>query len=649
MFLQEKNDNMITKNRATPGSNKAIMNTNNNMDMKYLFYCRKSSESDEKQVMSLDSQERELIILAKKLGVRAALKPYRESKSAKTIGRPFFNEMLEKVRSGEANAIMTWHPDRLSRNPVDAARIIALMDEGKLMEVVTPYQAFNNNSMSKYMLGMFMLQAKFDNDHKGENVVEGLQTKAENGWLPYSWTKPGYMWDRLAEKGNKTILNDPIRYPLIKKAWDMMLTGKYNVPKILQVLNNEWNYITLRRKTIGGNPMARSTLYDVFSDPFYYGEYEYPIGSGKWINGKHTPMITKTEFERVQILLGRKGKPRPKTHEFPFTGLVTCGECGAMVTAEEKYQIICPVCKYKFNSNNKDACPKCKTLIEEMVDPKLLHYVYYHCTKRKNPNCTQKSLEVTEWEKQVDNELSKLEISPRFKDWAIKYINEENEREIVDRNTILESQQKSYNEVIKQLDNLVRLKISPNNSDGSLLPDDIYENQMKELQQKKRDLKNRLDGVDARIDNWREQVERTFNFACYARYWFANGDIQTQKDIMMGLGSNLKLFNKIVRIKVQKPLHHIEETKKEVDRINPMFEPNKNADNTIQIEDLWTENPTVLPREDSNLQPYSYRNPLVTKRPGLSYYPVPIGTGHQVYSLYTFNDIPNGTSNLARD
>src|SRR5690606_7280422 len=116
------------------------------------------------------------------------------------------------------------------------------------------------------------------------------------------------------------------RFILIKKAWKLMITGAYTVPQILKILNEEWGYTTLRRKTIGGNPMARSTLYEVFTDPFYYGEYEYPVGSGNWFTGQHEPMITKDEFDRVQILLGRNGKPRPKQHEFPFTGLAKCGE-----------------------------------------------------------------------------------------------------------------------------------------------------------------------------------------------------------------------------------------------------------------------------------------------------------------------------------
>jgi len=70
-----------------------------------------------------------------------------------------------------------------------------------------------------------------------------------------------------------------------------------------------------------------------------------------------------------------------------------CGECGAMVTGDEKNQIICSKCKHKFSSNNKDECPKCKTAIEKMKNPTILHYIYYHCTKRKNPDCSQGSIE----------------------------------------------------------------------------------------------------------------------------------------------------------------------------------------------------------------------------------------------------------------
>jgi hypothetical protein len=100
---------------------------------------------------------------------------------------------------------------------------------------------------------------------------------------------------------------------------------------------------------MGGKPMARSGIYQTFTKPFYFGRFEYPAGSGNWYQGKHEPMITEAEYDRVQTLLGRKGNPRPQRHfDFPFTGLIRCGECGLTVTAEEKHQVMCGNCKFKF-------------------------------------------------------------------------------------------------------------------------------------------------------------------------------------------------------------------------------------------------------------------------------------------------------------
>ncbi len=385
-----------------------IVNMKMNMDS-YIIYARKSSEQEERQALSIESQISELTDLAKRLKLHISGVLF-EAKSAKDLGRPVFAQLLSKIQSHESRKILVWHPDRLSRNPHNAADIVGLLDSGDLLEVVTPTQTFRNNPMDKFMLGFFMMQAKFENDSKGVNVVRGLKTKAEKGWLP-SGAKAGYMNDKAADKGNKTILCDPERYPIIRKAWDCMLTGTYSVMQILRLLNDEWGYRTPQHRRIGGKPMTKSHIYKMFTDTFYYGEFEYPLNSGKWHKGKHVPMITKEEFEKVQRLLGRKGKPNPRTHFFAYTGLLQCGECHATITAEEKFQVICSGCKYKFASQNKESCPKCKTLIEEMRNPTLLHYTYYHCTKRKKPDCSQGSIRVEDLDKEFDKTLAKLQVS----------------------------------------------------------------------------------------------------------------------------------------------------------------------------------------------------------------------------------------------
>ena len=86
-------------------------------------------------------------------------------------------------------------------------------------------------------------------------------------------------------------------------------------------------------------------------------------------------MVTEAEYDRVQTLLGRKGNPRPRTHGvFPFTGLIRCGECNGMVTAEEKHQLMCGNCRFKFAYRGRDSCPRCGTSIEKMEKPQFLHY-----------------------------------------------------------------------------------------------------------------------------------------------------------------------------------------------------------------------------------------------------------------------------------
>ncbi|KKS11247.1 MAG: hypothetical protein UU67_C0079G0009 [Candidatus Daviesbacteria bacterium GW2011_GWB1_41_5] len=557
----------------------------------YFIYCRKSSESEDRQVLSIESQKEELLKLAQR-NKFIVKEIFSEAQSAKAPGRPVFNEMMAKIHNNEACGILCWKLDRLARNPIDGGSIIWALKEYKT-EIVTPSQIFRQEDENTILMYIeFGMAQKFVDD-LSKNVKRGLKTKAEKGWLP-SGAKPGYMNDKYAEKGNKTIKKDPIRFPLIRKAWDMMLTGLYSPPQILRRLNEEWGYRTTEHKRIGGKPMSRSMIYLVFTDPFYYGEFEYPTGSGTWHKGKHQAMITKDEFDRVQILLGRKGRAKPKTHQFFATGLIKCGECGAMITAEEKWQIICSNCKFKFVSQNKECCPKCKTPIEEIVNPKILHYIYYHCTKRINPKCTQGSIRQEDLEQQIESLLSKIRISERFKEWAIKYLNEVNDNETNDRNAVLGSLQEAYNSCLKRIDNLLNLKISPQNTDGSLISDEEYKKQKAALSKEKTNLEEKLNDTGYRVTKWLELAEKTFDFACHARDRFNTGDLQTKKEILFGLGQNLTLKDKTVLVELERPLHFIEKAVQEESTISARLEPNKKPAVTGKLEDYWVKNPSML-------------------------------------------------------
>ncbi|PIR73736.1 MAG: hypothetical protein COU40_00845 [Candidatus Moranbacteria bacterium CG10_big_fil_rev_8_21_14_0_10_35_21] len=100
-------------------------------EQKFFLYARKSTDVEDKQALSIEAQITELRAFAKneKLEIVEELI---EKQSAKIPGRPIFNAMLDRIVRGEANGIISWHPDRLARNSVDGGRIIYLLDAGSL-------------------------------------------------------------------------------------------------------------------------------------------------------------------------------------------------------------------------------------------------------------------------------------------------------------------------------------------------------------------------------------------------------------------------------------------------------------------------------------------------------------------------------------
>lgn len=136
--------------------------------MKYCLYARKSTESEERQVLSIDSQIKEMLQIAERDGLEI-VEIQRESHSAKNSGgRPVYNELINDIRLGRFNAILTWAPDRLSRNAGDLGSLVDFMDQQLLHEIRTYGQSFSNSPNEKFLLMILGSQAKL------EKTIEAL-------------------------------------------------------------------------------------------------------------------------------------------------------------------------------------------------------------------------------------------------------------------------------------------------------------------------------------------------------------------------------------------------------------------------------------------------------------------------------------------
>jgi DNA invertase Pin-like site-specific DNA recombinase len=524
----------------------------------YFIYCRKSSEAEDRQVLSIESQVREMRDIAAKLNLPVA-GVLTEAKSAKAPGRPVFNDMMQRLYRGEASGVICWKLDRLARNPIDGGTIIwGIKQHG--IKVITPAQSYARDDDNIILMYIEFGMAQKYVDDLSKNVKRGLKTKAEKGWFPNN-PPLGYLINRVKLTGEVNVIKDPERFPLVRRMWDLMLTGLYTPPQILELANKQWGFRTRLTRKLGGKQMVRSRIYATFTTPFYYGYFEYPKRSGIWYKGNHEPMVTEAEYDRVQSLLGRKGSPRPRTHGvFPFTGLIRCGECHGMVTAEEKHQLICGNCRFKFAYRRKNACPRCQTPIERMRKPHFLLYTYYHCAKSTNPSCSQKCVRGEQLEKQIDQYLAQIQISERFKEWAVKHLHELNEQEAAFHGQVIQTQQNAYQESVRRIDNLISLKTSPHNADGSLLSDAEYSRQRADLLKQKAVLEEMLRDTGHGVEKWLESSEKVFDFATTARERFANGNCAMKKETLAAVGSNLILKDRKLSIQALEPFFILAKT-----------------------------------------------------------------------------------------
>lgn len=318
--------------------------------MRYFIYCRKSSEEEERQALSIESQLIELREYAQKEKL-FVVREFCESKSAKTLGRPVFEEMIQALEKGEADGIVAWAPDRISRNSVDGGKVIYLVDQGLIKDLKFPTYFFDSSPHGKFNLSIAFGQAKLYTDAMKENIMRGIRQKLRRGEFP-GLAPIGYFNHHKTRK----IEPDLECFDLVQNLLEKFAAGEIGQAGIREELFKHGI------KSKKGGLISFSVIENMLKNVFYYG---YFIFAKELHKGSHKAMITKDTYDRIQKRLEKNPKKLnfhnhvDKEKNFLFPGIARCGECGYAVTKEWHQKKSGKVFKY-YRCSKRSPSYKCQ-------------------------------------------------------------------------------------------------------------------------------------------------------------------------------------------------------------------------------------------------------------------------------------------------
>ncbi|MCW3070915.1 MAG: Recombinase [Bacteroidetes bacterium] len=479
---------------------------------KYFLYVRKSSESEEKQVMSIEAQIVELEQDAKREGIKITER-FVESKSAKTPGRIEFNKMIEKIyASKEPVGVIAWHPDRLARNSVDGGQIVYLIDIQKIAALRFPTFWFEPTPQGLFMLQVAFGQSKYYSDNLSENVKRGIRQKIRRGeWIGKA--PLGYV----NNPKTRNIEPDPVRSRIVQKLFEDFAKGKESIDSTCHRL---FDFGITNGK---GTVWYKSAVHWLLTNPIYTGVIKY---KDEIFEGTFEPLISTELFEAVQSRLKQNSRPRKSKHkhDFVFTDLLKCGECGCSITAQ-------------YGKGNGGT------------------YRYYRCTKKK-VKCSQGYLREEIVLQQMQEQILKVampeEWSPVVFTQMTKWENEERK----ERQIIAQKIEFSLSETQMKLDKLV------NGFVDGVIERAIYLQKKEELIKLKMSLELKQKTLAKNGNFWLEPMREFLELAHSAEKIAFSKDLPEIKSFIEQVGTNRIIKDKNVVLEFHEPFSLLLENKR---------------------------------------------------------------------------------------
>lgn len=522
-------------------------------------YNRKSSESEDKQMLSIGSQKDEAKRISDFYKLPKFIEVFEESKSAKKeFLRPEYMKMVDMIKKGTIDSIVCWKLDRLARNMTEGGMLIDLISSGVIKAIITHDKVYYPSDNVLLMSVEFGQGKQFVKD-LSVNVKRGQDKKARMG-IPHGVASLGFLNDKTEERGNRNWMVDEIRLGKIKILLDMFLTGTYSAGKLYKHAVEELRLTTVERKRSGGNLITSSRIYEILKDPVYAGFF-FLGGERYWLSNKLPRLITEDQHNKIKMILSGKNIPKIQEHKTVYSGFINSSE-GNFMGQDVKYQLICD-CKCKFAYRNKTHCPKCHKEIAGLENPKYLGYIHYYDVKKKKAGIKAKSIEESIIDKYITKFANEnLIFSKEFADWSKKYITELKNQEISNKVLLERSKEERRIELENKKSRLREM------FRDEQITEVEYKEDLSSLNEKYKDV-----GENSKSIDWYSEMNEIVDITQELGFVLKNGTIQAKRNILSKLGSNLTWNGEILNISNKKSINKLVERIISMRLEFPRFEP----------------------------------------------------------------------------
>ena len=478
-------------------------------NLRYVRYSRKSSEAKERQALSIDDQNAE----ADKVEIRDALnvthKLDERHSAFKPNNRPVFDNMVALIESHQVDAILTWKPDRLCRNPKEGGHLLQLLQDGVLKEIRCVTGEIFTPDSDHLILQIHFGMANQYSRNLSRDVRRGLNRKCERGEYP----RPALVgYEGKGDRGQRIIIPHPFEAPIIREVFELASTSNYSIGYLAKYAGKKG----LKTKT--GKDISKSHIHVILKSTTYYGYFYW---NGELYKGNYEPLVSKTLWDTVQKALSNRSKPKVTSWESKWNGLAYCGVCGCAVTESNKT-------KYYRRTDRK------------------VTYSYAHCTHRRG-NCSQSPLPIPQLEKMMLDAVSKITLDEEAWTLGIQLLKEKHKEEAGYNLNQLKHFESENHTQQEKLNGLVDMR-----ADGELTREEFMVQKGKILKEIA-GIESRINDVKLSSRSWLELTEEYLNNAFHAQEILLEGTVEEKRKLLLSVGENLILQDKKLQFSFKQP------------------------------------------------------------------------------------------------